>query len=90
MKHLPDCWILHVVICSGWPHFWKTGDFRWLVTIWLYTRRTDVEYTGYDIVEANIEGHRITYKDKPWKFEVRRDKKNTVRRSKKWILYEPV
>ena len=28
-----------------------------------------MEYTGYDIVEANIEGHRITYKDKPWKFD---------------------
>ena len=37
-----------------------------------------MEYTGYDIVEANIEGHRITYKDKPWKFEVRRDKKTQL------------
>ena len=32
--------------------------------------RSDVEYTGYDIVEANIDNHREKFRDTDWKFEV--------------------
>ena len=32
--------------------------------------RSDVEYTGYDIVEANINNHREKSRDTDWKFEV--------------------
>ena len=32
--------------------------------------RSDVEYTGYDIVEANINNHREKFRDTDWKFEV--------------------
>ena len=32
--------------------------------------RSDVEYTGYDIVEANINNHMEKFGDTDWKFEV--------------------
>ena len=32
--------------------------------------RSDVEYTGYDIVEANIKNHRVKFMDTDWQFEV--------------------
>ena len=32
--------------------------------------RSDVEYTGYDIVEANINNHREKFRETDWKFEV--------------------
>ena len=32
--------------------------------------RSDVEHTGYDIVEANINNHRERFSDTDWKFEV--------------------
>ena len=32
--------------------------------------RTDVEFTGYDIVKANIDGHRKKFEQTNWKFEV--------------------
>ena len=34
------------------------------------TSRSDVQYTGYDIVEANINNHRQKFRDTDWKFEV--------------------
>ena len=34
------------------------------------SKRFDVEYTGYDIVEANINKHREKFRDTDWKFEV--------------------
>ena len=33
--------------------------------------RTDVIFTGYDIVPGNVEGHKKKFNAKPWKFEVR-------------------
>ena len=33
--------------------------------------RTDIDYTGYDIVPANIEMHKRRFSGKNWKFEVR-------------------
>ena len=33
--------------------------------------RTDVVFTGYDIVPGNVEGHQKKFNAKPWKFEVR-------------------
>ena len=33
--------------------------------------RTDVIFTGYDIVPGNVEGHKKKFDAKPWKFEVR-------------------
>ena len=32
--------------------------------------RSDVEYTGYDIVEANIKNHREKFRETDWKVEV--------------------
>ena len=32
--------------------------------------RSDIEFTGYDIVEANIDNHRRTFVNTDWKFEV--------------------
>jgi len=32
--------------------------------------RIDVEFTGFDIVPANIENHRNTFKEENWNFEV--------------------
>ena len=33
--------------------------------------RTDVVFTGYDIVPGNVEGHKKKFNAKSWKFEVR-------------------
>ena len=32
--------------------------------------RSDVDFTGYDIVQANVENHKANFADKNWKFEV--------------------
>jgi hypothetical protein len=44
------------------------GDMTWMPSF--LSVRSDVEYTGYDIVEANINNHREKFKDTDWKFEV--------------------
>jgi len=44
------------------------GDMTWMPTF--LANRTDVEFTGYDIVQANIEAHRKTFQHTNWKFEV--------------------
>ena len=44
------------------------GDLRWM-SVFL-RNRTDVEYTGMDIVPDIIKRHRETYSDKPWTFRV--------------------
>ena len=44
------------------------GDLRWM-SVFL-RNRTDIEYTGMDIVPAIIEHHRETYSDQPWTFRV--------------------
>ena len=44
------------------------GDLRWM-SVFL-RNRTDVEYTGIDIVPDIIKRHRETYSDKPWTFRV--------------------
>lgn len=44
------------------------GDMTWMPSF--LTSRSDVEYTGYDIVEANINNHREKFRDTDWKFEV--------------------
>jgi len=45
------------------------GDMAWMPSF--LNNRTDVTFTGYDIVPNNVESHRQRFKDKPWKFEVR-------------------
>jgi len=42
------------------------GDLQWM-SRFLQTR-TDVDYTGVDIVSSVIEHHRSKYSDRPWKF----------------------
>ena len=42
------------------------GDLRWMSVFML--NRTDIEYTGMDIVPDIIEHHTKTYSDKPWTF----------------------
>ena len=44
------------------------GDMTWMPSF--LTSRSDVVYTGYDIVEANINNHREKFRDTDWKFEV--------------------
>ena len=44
------------------------GDLRWM-SVFL-TNRTDIEYTGMDIVPDLIEHHKKTYSDQPWTFRV--------------------
>ena len=34
------------------------------------SNRSDVMFTGYDIVEDNINNHRKTFRETDWKFEV--------------------
>ena len=44
------------------------GDMTWMPSF--LSSRSDVVYTGYDIVEANINNHREKFRDTDWKFEV--------------------
>ena len=44
------------------------GDMTWMPSF--LSSRSDVEYTGYDIVEANINNHREKFRETDWKFEV--------------------
>ena len=44
------------------------GDLRWM-SVFL-RNRTDIEYTGMDIVPDIIEHHKKTYSDQPWTFRV--------------------
>lgn len=44
------------------------GDMAWMPTF--LENRTDVIFTGYDIVPGNVEGHKKKFDAKPWKFEV--------------------
>ena len=44
------------------------GDLRWM-SVFL-SNRTDIEYTGMDIVPDIIEHHTKTYSDQPWTFRV--------------------
>jgi len=44
------------------------GDMAWMPTF--LENRTDVVFTGYDIVPGNVEGHQKKFNAKPWKFEV--------------------
>ena len=39
--------------------------------LFLLISRTDVIFTGYDIVPGNVEGHKKKFNAKSWKFEVR-------------------
>ena len=43
------------------------GDMTWMPSF--LSSRSDVEFTGYDIVEANINNHRENFKETDWKFE---------------------
>jgi len=42
------------------------GDLKWM-SRFLQTR-SDIDYTGVDIVDSLIENHRTTFADRPWKF----------------------
>ena len=44
------------------------GDMTWMPTF--LSNRSDVMFTGYDIVEDNINNHRQSFREKDWKFEV--------------------
>ena len=44
------------------------GDLRWM-NVFL-RNRTDIDYTGMDIVPDLIEHHKKTYSDQPWTFRV--------------------
>jgi len=44
------------------------GDMNWMPTF--LENRTDVIFTGFDIVSGNIEAHKREFAGKPWKFEV--------------------
>ena len=44
------------------------GDMTWMPSF--LSSRSDVVYTGYDIVEDNINNHREKFRDTDWKFEV--------------------
>jgi len=44
------------------------GDMAWMPTF--LENRTDVVFTGYDIVPGNVEGHKKKFEGKPWNFEV--------------------
>ena len=44
------------------------GDLRWM-SVFL-RNRTDIEYTGMDIVPDIIEHHKKTYSNQPWTFRV--------------------
>ena len=44
------------------------GDMTWMPSF--LSSRSDVDYTGYDIVEANIKNHREKFRETDWKFEV--------------------
>jgi len=44
------------------------GDMNWMPTF--LENRTDVIFTGFDIVSGNIEAHKKEFAGKPWKFEV--------------------
>ena len=44
------------------------GDMTWMPSF--LSSRSDVLYTGYDIVEENIKNHREKFRETDWKFEV--------------------
>jgi len=44
------------------------GDMTWMPSF--LQNRTDVVFTGYDIVPNNINSHREKFSEKPWTFEV--------------------
>jgi len=44
------------------------GDMTWMPSF--LKNRTDVVFTGYDIVPDNVDNHKKKFKGKPWKFEV--------------------
>ena len=58
--------ITTVIYCSVLDS--SCGDMTWMPSF--LSSRSDVEYTGYDIVEANINNHREKFRDTDWKFEV--------------------
>ena len=58
--------ITSVIYCSMLDS--SCGDMTWMPSF--LSSRSDVEYTGYDIVEANINNHREKFKDTDLKFEV--------------------
>ena len=58
--------IITVIYCSVLDS--SCGDMTWMPSF--LSSRSDVEYTGYDIVEANINNHREKFRDTDWKFEV--------------------
>lgn len=45
------------------------GDMNWMPTF--LHNRSDILFTGYDIVPGNIDNHRKNFADKPWTFVVR-------------------
>ena len=72
------CFLLNFSACMTWKStclFKATGLFCLLVSLLfifqLVLARSDVVFTGYDIVPANVEGHSQKFSGKPWKFEVR-------------------
>ena len=58
--------ITTVIYCSVLDS--SCGDMTWMPSF--LSSRSDVEYTGYDIVEANINNHREKFRETDWKFEV--------------------
>ena len=68
---------------ATWPGCqpsWRTGENALVETsiiilfklrLFPVLLRTDVIFTGYDIVPGNVEGHKKKFDAKPWKFEVR-------------------
>jgi len=44
------------------------GDMTWMPTF--LAKRKDIDYTGYDIVPGNINGHKQKFSLLPWNFEV--------------------
>ena len=58
--------ITHVIYCSVLDS--SCGDMTWMPSF--LSSRSDVEYTGYDILEANIKNHREKFRDTDWKYQV--------------------
>jgi len=45
------------------------GSMEWMATF--LQNRTDIMFTGYDIVPASIESHLTAFAEKPWHFQVK-------------------
>ena len=72
-----------MVIWPGCQHSWRTGATISLQKYPIPYKdpppkvqlcRTDVIFTGYDIVPGNVEDHKKKFEGKPWNFEVGKQK----------------